>query len=92
MRAVSKRGDNNPSRPPLNFRDILTPDEKTPSAAKKKVLVGWPVRSPLPSFTPELLPNPWEFMIFGRQLAGGDTDPLVLGEGEVTTSTLLFPG
>jgi ATP-dependent Lhr-like helicase len=44
MRAVRKRGELQPvsvsAADPLNYRGILTPDERVPSAAKKRVQVG----------------------------------------------------
>jgi ATP-dependent Lhr-like helicase len=44
MRAVRKRGELQPvsvsAADPLNFRGILTPDERVPSVAKKRVQVG----------------------------------------------------
>ena len=44
LRAVRKRGELQPvsvsAADPLNFRGILTPDERVPSVAKAKVQVG----------------------------------------------------
>jgi ATP-dependent Lhr-like helicase len=44
LRAVRKRGDLGPlsvsAADPLNFRGILTPDERVPAAARARVQVG----------------------------------------------------